>query len=210
VSVDTERLTDAIETLMGAIGSAQESGLFDLMADFVSDPDSINDFIDALRLVDESLSMDMKDWTHEGAHPSVIINNQKVMTVEQYRDVLLNLKSLIEVGEPLIQEDSSVIGNKYTHCTWGMCTDNQAVYFDPHIHIFPKDFLDDGRVTPIDRPPGLPCPFDEQSRRQAGDFLEHYGCFYRCRIFNPLKGSDKITKEEALLRIANLLELTHD
>lgn len=154
--------------------------------------------------------MNMKDWTHEGAHPSIIINNQKVLTVEQYREVLLKLKELIEAEEPLVLEDSDEIGNKYTYSTWGMCTNSKEVYFDPHMHIFPQDFIDYGRVAPIDRPPGLPCPFDEPRHRLAGDAFEHYGCFYRCRIFKPHKGSGKITREEALNRIAGLLERTHD
>jgi hypothetical protein len=153
--------------------------------------------------------MSMKDWTHEGAHPSIIINNQKVLTVGQYREVLLKLKELIEAGEPLVLEDSDEIGNKYTYSTWGMCTNSKEVYFDPHMHIFPQDFIDDGRVAPIDRPSGLPCPFDEQSRRKAGDF-EHYGCFYRCRIFRPLPGTRKITRNEACFRIADLLECCHE
>lgn len=81
------------------------------------------------------------------------------------------------------QWDSEEIGNKYTHCDWGTCSDRAEYFPDPFMHVWPYDYPD--RVALIDRPR---CPMD---KRTSG---HHSGCFYHCRMF---KGP-RPTPEEAL------------
>jgi len=155
--------------------------------------------------------MNVEDYTYEGAYPSIRINNQSHLTMAQYLQVLQGLHNLIGNGKPLVLNDSNEVGNKHTHCTWGMCTGSPDIYDDPRMHIFPKDFIEDERVTPLLPPLGHYCPFDDRARRHPEDSLEGtWGCFYRCRIFRPVKGISPPTREEALELIATALENAHD
>lgn len=155
--------------------------------------------------------MSIRDYTREGACPSIRVNNQATLTVAQYRDVLQSLHNLVGNGKRLILDDSNEVGCKHTHCSWGMCTNSPDIYDDPRMHAFPKDFIDNERVTPLAPPRGHFCPFDDRARRHPQDDPDGtWGCFYRCRIFRPVKGISPPTREEALELIANALENAYD
>lgn len=143
----------------------------------------------------------MKDWTHQGACPSIIINNQRELTIEQYQLVLQRLHDIVESGQKLVLDDSDEIGAKHTHCSWGLCTDNREVYDNPRMHTFPADFIKYGRMSPLTPPDGYPCPFDDRARKHPRDDpAKSWGCFYRCRIFQG-----RVSREEALELIEEVL-----
>ena len=133
------------------------------------------------------------DWCRTGANEHIIINKQDHLTYRQLLGVLLALRNKIADGMKCDSEDSDEVGNKHTTCTWGLCTDDQEVYNDNRMHVFPKDFDERGRMTPL-VPPGPLCPMQ---RVEKGS--RTFGCFYQCRVFRPTK-SDKTppSREEAL------------
>jgi len=90
-------------------------------------------------------------------------HTQEDMTDEQYLWGLLRIRDAILGGCPLRKVDSTQIGNKYTHVSWGL--------------------EEDGGSRPRVWPIGIPrrkayqyCPLDMEQK-------EHLGCFYRCIAF---------------------------
>ena len=130
---------------------------------------------------------EFKSYCHEGAHPSIIINNTRKLTVEQTLAVLQRILKAIRNGAPLTAEDSNEIGNKYTHSSWGLCSDNPDYWPTPELHTVPADFVDRGRVAPLD--PGISCPMRTKGEGRTG-------CFYSCRIFQ--RHLKTPTREEAI------------
>jgi hypothetical protein len=106
---------------------------------------------------------------------------------------LVRMRNRIADGEALVLDDSNTTGNKYTHCSWGMCSNDPAQWPDAGDHIFPVDFMDDQRVSP-ERQDQQPCPV----QRDAETGGPHWGCFYRCRLFRPLKGEKRPDRSEVL------------
>ena len=123
-----------------------------------------------------------KKFCREGASPSIIINVQKNLTIGQQLDVLVRLKTAVE-NEPLRAIDSNTIGDKYTHCNWGMCTDSKEVYHENRMHIFPASFDDDGRISALSPVEGTDCPMRKRNPDDS-ESVSISGCFYQCRIFN--------------------------
>jgi hypothetical protein len=78
-------------------------------------------------------------------------------------------------GLELRAVDSDTIGDKYTHCSWGMCSEDLEQWPDVEDHLFPEEFPE--RISPKYLGPGQKCPMD---RRTGG---EGWGCFYSCRVF---------------------------
>lgn len=123
-----------------------------------------------------------REYCHEGAHPSVLINNSKYLTTEQYVGVLKRIRKTIE-SEKLIRDKDD------PDCNWGMCSKRQEHYPDPELHIFPNDFDDYGRMS------ALSCGNDVKCPMRVSD-LGGSGCFYDCRVFTR---KHKVpTREEAL------------
>ena len=136
-----------------------------------------------------------KKYCHEGAHPDIIVNNNRNLTTHQYKEALKRLRIFIE-SENLFCDDDTTLGNKSTTCNWGICTDSNGVWNSAELHTFPKDFDDYGRISAIEPPEGYDCPM-----REGKDLS---GCFYQCRVFNRRKKTP--TREEALLLVDNMID----
>lgn len=118
----------------------------------------------------------------------------------RYQDALRRFRDRIRAGLELFEDDSNEMGNKHTHCSWGLCDDSVEAYPDPNDHIFPTDFpqrlgarnvSDDGMRCPMDR--------DDRPQDRKNGLTGCWGCFYRCRVFRPKpRGAAKPTREEAL------------
>lgn len=130
---------------------------------------------------------------------------------ERFLAALERMRTRIAEGEKLGAEDLTAIGNKYTYCTWGMCTGDPE-FWPKEDRMFPNqepiatDYRvgSSGKVVPIlrvspkyqDR--GQFCPFDRRPSTKEPEAVQglSIGCFYRCMIFSP-KG-DKPSREDAI------------
>lgn len=105
----------------------------------------------------------------------------------RWQDALRRMRATIARGSKLSAEDSTTIGDKYTTCSWGMCSDSDAQWPDPDDHIWPHLFERDDRVAPRAAPGG--CPMD---KRTGTDEESRWGCFYHCRVFGKeIKKDDR-------------------
>jgi hypothetical protein len=136
----------------------------------------------------ETIPMNYEDFCHEGAIPSILINNKCALTKAQTLKVLKSIRTAIARGDELVLDNSEEIGAKHTHCNWGMCTNLPEHYPDPRMHKFPKDFVENGNVNPLRWPTGHGCPMYTKRKTRS-----HHGCFYCCRAFG---GS--VNREQAL------------
>lgn len=107
------------------------------------------------------------------------------LTDEQYLGVLKRIRKAIAAGEALVAEDCTDIGNKYTVCTWGLCSDKLEYYPTPDLHTHP-DMLP-STYSKKWVPPDRKCPM-----RKKG--IGPWGCFYDCRVFRGKKPN----REEAI------------
>ena len=123
-----------------------------------------------------------KPYCYEGAIPSIVINKADNLTKEQTLTILKKLRTAIAQGMPLEYEDSEQTGNKYTYCSWGVCTDSTEIYNKAEYHTFPKSFDENGRDSALSLAKGVLCPILlERASDTESDKLS--GCFWRCRIF---------------------------
>jgi hypothetical protein len=114
----------------------------------------------------------------------------------RYQVALARLRRLIAEGLPLVYEDSTTLGDKYTHCSWGLCSRDVAAWIDAEDHLWPDQFRANGRVAPKYRAGNQRCPWDQRNDLcDANEMLR--GCFYYCRIFQQQPAP---TVEEALCR----------
>lgn len=136
-----------------------------------------------------------ESYCREGAHESIIVNNNHNLTREQHLAVLKRIAKTIESGTNISKIDSDAIGDKELACNWGMCSDSAEHYPTAELHTFPKDFDERGRTSALDRAKGYDCPMrnrspsDSQSERDSG-------CYYQCRIFQ--RKHETPTRIEAL------------
>lgn len=126
----------------------------------------------------------------------IVVNKLRYLPRDRYIQFLERMCDRIDAGLELAMVDSDEIGNKYTHASWGMCTDDREAWPDAQDHIWPEEFEKRGRVAPISRGEHQPCPFDDRSVKRAG------GCFWRCRLFRPKqrpkRGQPPVQRDEAL------------
>lgn len=104
--------------------------------------------------------------------------------------LLERLRTRIESGVPLTSVDSITPGDKYSHVSWGACTEDLEMWPDAADMLWPEQWP--GRIAPKYRNDSQYCPMDRDP--DGGSF----GCFYRCRVFSPNKGDGKMTKGKAL------------
>lgn len=131
--------------------------------------------------------------TRPGAYPEIQVNVLRRLPAERYLLALERMRQRIAGGLPLMAEDSTTIGNKYTDCSWGLCSDDREQWPDAEDHIWPQQFEREGRVAPLDIP-HVGCPMD----RREPSTKDMNGCFYTCRIFSPERGVPRPTREQAL------------
>lgn len=118
------------------------------------------------------------------------------LTDEQYLGILDRLQKRIEDNSPLVYRDSTTPGDKYTYCSWGLCSADKVIYPTPDLQLFPDHFPE--RISPKYTTRRHLCPFDKR------DVLKHAGgCFYHCRIFRD----GPVTREQALNLIRDTREL---
>lgn len=122
------------------------------------------------------------------------------MNDAEYIQVLKNLRAYILSGAKLTYFDDTSPGNKSTECSWGLCGNNPKVYSEPHLHLWPEDFISRGQVAPKYFLNHHMCPFERQ--RNPDD---HNGCFYRCWVFGNRKKHKTFTREEVIARIDQLI-----
>lgn len=130
--------------------------------------------------------------TRPGAYPEIQVNVLRELPRARYLLALERMRERIAGGLRLEFEDSTTTGNKYTHCSWGLCSEERAAWPDAEDHIWPQQFEREGRVAPLDIPsPG--CPMDRREGKDDGN-----GCFYTCRVFNPLERGKRPSQEQTL------------
>jgi hypothetical protein len=110
-----------------------------------------------------------------------------------YLKVLKRFRDAIANGLSLRAIDNTTPGEKYTICTWGMCSEDPKMWPEPSEHIWPYSFSKEGRVAPLDNDE-YPCPLDRRKREQS----DGNGCFYTCRRFKPRPKDPPLTREFAL------------
>jgi len=127
---------------------------------------------------------------------------------DRYLAVLERQRDRIARGLPFVAWDSDTTGDKDTEMSWGLCTGDLGAWPDKqdtmwpdrkprmgrHSNIEPTDdpAYNHGRVYGVKhRTDDQPCPLDQ------GAVPSRWGCFYRCRVFNP-KGNGKPSREEVL------------
>lgn len=97
------------------------------------------------------------------------------LTKARYLAALIRQRDRIAAGLTFEAEDSDTLGNKYTHASWGLCTNDKEAWPDAKDHIWPDQFTNQGRVAPKYRTDTQSCPMQTKG---GGP-----GCFYSCRIF---------------------------
>jgi hypothetical protein len=118
----------------------------------------------------------------------ITINTIRRLPQNRYLAALHRILAQIKNGSKLNAVDSTQIGNKYTHCSWGLCSTSKEQWPDKEDRLFPQD----QPLAILSQDKGQFCPFDQHQTRQSGPD----GCFYHCRIFqNP---NNRISREEAI------------
>lgn len=121
----------------------------------------------------------------------------------RYQDALRRFRTHIADGAPLDLDDCNVTGMKHTSASWGLCSDDPAMWPDPEDHIFPVDFLRRKRVTERDMQGSQRCPMERELNRRQ--FNSSAGCFYRCDLFRPKRGASNVDQAEAVRRYDALI-----
>jgi hypothetical protein len=116
------------------------------------------------------------------------------LTDERYLLALRRIRQIIADGCPLSFCDSDTPGDKSNECSWGFCSDLSSHWPDAEDHIWPDQFKESGRVSPLYRQDHQFCPMD---RRLLTKQCDGNGCFWSCRIFNRMR-DPQITREQAL------------
>lgn len=137
-------------------------------------------------------------YCRQGAYPSILINNQRLLSKEQYREVLLNIRRTVN-SEPLIACDDTTLGAKSTTVNWGLCSGRPDHYPDPRMHTFPKDFDDRERVSELRPPAGHDCHLRKDTPHDGS------GCFWHCRVFRAKRGK-KPERDQVIRWIDEKLE----
>lgn len=94
---------------------------------------------------------------------------------ERYLTALYRQRDRIIAGAAFSAVDSDVVGDKFTHASWGLCSAERNAWPDAEDHLWPDQFEQHDRIAPKYRNEHQPCPM----QRQGGGT----GCFYSCRIF---------------------------
>lgn len=141
-----------------------------------------------LELITTGLNKKFGFETRTGADFSIQVNTQRELTDDQFLAALRRLKTIVETTE-LKSVDSNCPGDKYTECSWGLCSESKRLWPTPELHIWPYAFLNQGRVAPISLGKRL-CPMDTRTEHDG------QGCFYTCRIFQRKHKTP--SREEAL------------
>lgn len=111
------------------------------------------------------------------------------MTDKMYLEALERLRKFVVAGLSLEYEDSNEIGDKYTCCTWGLCSELERMWPEPSMHLWPDQFIAYGRIAPLYCEHHHLCPCDTREEgncnerecplpretRKLYQFHTHYG-----------------------------------
>lgn len=118
----------------------------------------------------------------------------KTLPDDRYLVALERQRARVATGLPLRAVDSNTPGDKYTECTWGLCSGEREAWPDAQDHMWPDQFISRGRVAPEYRAEHQTCPLDKRER----PVTSMQGCFYSCRIFQARPKSARPTREETV------------
>lgn len=122
----------------------------------------------------------------------------------RYIAALKRIRDLIAKGIKLDFWDDDTIGNKDMECTWGLCSGQKEAWPDAEDHLWPDQFLKEGRVAPLYTKDYQVCPFDRRTSAEAKK--DGNGCFYTCRFFNPKKSDKQPDQKEALELYSKIIQ----
>lgn len=118
--------------------------------------------------------------------------NSSHMGEGRHQDSLRRLRKRIADGLDLCAFDSTTTGDKYTQCSWGLCSPDKEQWPDKFDHLWPLHFEKYGRVAPRYRQKGQMCPIDLRAGAKEGKYDKlamMQGCFFTCRIFETVSGN---------------------
>ena len=98
---------------------------------------------------------------------------------ERYLAALKRIRDLIVGGLQFIKDDDNTPGNKHTECSWGLCSENKQAWPDSEDHLWPDQFLNQGRVAPKYLKIYQRCPLNMRVTSE----MTMNGCFYTCSVF---------------------------
>ena len=122
------------------------------------------------------------------------------LPTNRYLAAMKRLRDLILKDTPLRAEDDTSPGNKSTSCTWGLCSSEKEAWPDAQDHLWPDQFVSEGRIAPKYLQAKERCPLD---RRENGP-REPNGCFYTCQVFSPLRGETSLQDPVKVLQLYDL------
>lgn len=98
---------------------------------------------------------------------------------DRYLEALKRIRNLIASGFEFKKDYSNEIGNKYTYCTWGLCSNCKESWPDAEDHLWPDQFIERGRVAPLYFEEYQICPFDMRNAKEVdlNGFFIHVGYF---------------------------------
>jgi hypothetical protein len=122
------------------------------------------------------------------------------MAPEQYIAALERQRKRIADGLGLLYWDDTTVGAKSTHQAWGLCSNDKEAWPNAEDHLWPDQFVEDGRVAPKYFTRGQVCPFDTQEalRGQVHEPGQPSGCFYRCMFFQARRYGTPPDRKRAL------------
>lgn len=140
----------------------------------------------------------------ESEYDRVMIINDAPMSDELYVVALQRMSERIEAGLTLVFWDDTIVGDKDTHCSWGLCSRDPKQWPDPLYHTWPLEYLEQGRISRVSRQPHQFCPFDDKNQLREYDHAGT-GCFWRCSIFQE---RFRPSADDAILLYENMIKVT--
>jgi len=135
---------------------------------------------------------------------------QMYLSDERHLAAMERMRERIASGVKLDAVDSETTGDKYTDCSWGMCSmdpefwpveDRMFPDREPIVSSYrsgPDGLVPIPHVSSKYHDEGQFCPFDRRPRATDPMPNSPSGCFSRCRIFSPGRDQRKPSREEAL------------
>lgn len=121
-------------------------------------------------------------------------------TDDRWLLALKRMLALVKGDTRLKFIDSTQTGNKFTECSWGMCTDARRAWPDAQDHLWPDEFVKHGRVAPLYRESWQKCPLDRRRTMPDTDKrkFDSNGCFYTCAVFQANRANPAPTREQTI------------
>lgn len=148
---------------------------------------------DAAIDAEESAVTDHGEFSTYTVSTGAMINVLEELPPERKIAALVRFRDKIAAGAPLQLLDDDTFGSKSTECSWGVCNEHPLDWPAAQDHVWPLAFIMRGRVAPLKHGH---CPLDWRTPEQLE--VDHNGCFYTCRAFNPRKSDEPLTRESVI------------